>query len=574
MNEWLHSSPMKDIAFKAIMIMPKLLMQKPSQKSKSKDHLKALERRMQLWTSGEFFSVGIQNFLDYEKIFYIVSLIGKMNRSENMQNGILPLNQNTLNQLKQKHPQGKEAEFNTLLTDKPEEIHPIKFEGIDAELVKKAVVRTRGGAGPSGMDADGWRRILITKQFGNTSNQLCATIAEVIKKLCTTDNLAQSLEAFLACRLIPLDKNPGLRPIGIGEILRRIVGKVIVSYIRKDLISSVGTLQVCAGHEAGCESIIHAMHEIYNDEESEAVLLVDASNAFNSVNRNIFLHNIEIICPPIAKYVRNCYNLPSRLFIIGGGEIRSTEGTTQGDPTAMAIYAIAIIPLILMLVDISHYDDPSTKTAAYADDFTAAGKVVQLKKWWDTLCELGPKFGYYPEGSKSWLIIKGNHEHAVEIFHGTKIKITTEGQRHLGAVIGSIEYKQTYIQDKVNQWIKELQTLSKIAWFEPQAAYSCFVTGFKHKPTFCMRTIPNISKHLIELDNIINTEFIPAITGGITCSNEERKLISLPVKLGGLGIPIFSKIADREYEYSQMISDDLARKIVNQERQYVENTNA
>ena len=89
-----------------------------------------------------------------------------------------------------------------------------------------------------------------------------------------------------------------------------------------------------------------------------------------------------------------------------------------------------------------------------------------------------------------------------------------------------------------------------------------------------MRTIPNISKHLIELDNIINTEFIPAITGGITCSNEERKLISLPVKLGGLGIPIFSKIADREYEYSQMISDDLARKIVNQERQYVENTNA
>ena len=53
MNEWLHDSTMKDVAFKAIMIMPNLLLQKPSKKSKSKDHLKALERRIAHWTSGE-----------------------------------------------------------------------------------------------------------------------------------------------------------------------------------------------------------------------------------------------------------------------------------------------------------------------------------------------------------------------------------------------------------------------------------------------------------------------------------------------------------------------------------------
>ena len=52
-NKWLHDSPLKDIAFKAIMIMPSLLLQKPSKNSKSRDHLKALERRMDLWISGE-----------------------------------------------------------------------------------------------------------------------------------------------------------------------------------------------------------------------------------------------------------------------------------------------------------------------------------------------------------------------------------------------------------------------------------------------------------------------------------------------------------------------------------------
>ena len=106
------------------------------------------------------------------------------------------------------------------------------------------------------------------------------------------------LEPFLACRLILLDNNLGLRSIGTGELLRRIAGKVIVSNIQKNLISSVGSLQVCAGHETGCETIIHAMHKIYEEDKSEAILLVDASNAFSSVNRKTFLHKIVTVSLP------------------------------------------------------------------------------------------------------------------------------------------------------------------------------------------------------------------------------------------------------------------------------------
>ena len=67
----------------------------------------------------------------------------------------------------------------------------------------------------------------------------------------------------------------------------------------------------------------------------------------------------------------------------------------------MAVYAIAIVPMILLIVDITSKTDDSTKTAAYADDDTAAGKIIQLKNWWKTLYMLGPEFGYYPEASKS-----------------------------------------------------------------------------------------------------------------------------------------------------------------------------
>ena len=43
-----------------------------------------------------------------------------------------------------------------------------------------------------------------------------------------------------------------------------------------------------------------------------------------------------------------------------------------------------------------------------------------------------------------------------------------------------------------------------------------------------------------------SSEFKPAITGGIHCSDIDRKLLSLPSKLGGLGIPIFAEISNQE----------------------------
>ena len=487
----------------------------------------------------------------------------------NIRERILPLNNETLNLLRLKHPDSKDAHESVMLSDVPGRIHPVKFEVIDAEMIRKAAMKTRGGSGPSGLDADGWKRILLSKNFSESSSDLCQTLAKVTKNLCI-EELSTSLKGFLACRLIPLNKSPGLRPIGVGEVLRRIIGKVIVSVVCNDIISSVGSLHVCAGHEAGCEAAIHAMHTIFENEKTEAVLPVDAANVFNSVNRQVFLHNICIIHPLIATYVRNCYTLPSRLFIIGGTEIPSSEGTTQGDPTAMSIYAVAIIPLVLMILEImSTAPDNTSKMVAYSDDFTAEGTVKDLKYWWETLCDLGPKFGYYPEASKTWLIVKNDlYDIANTTFKSTKINVTSNGKRHLGAVIGSRSYKEDYMNEKIDQWIKEVKLLSEIAKIEPQCALSCFISGYKHKLNCYMRTVPNISNLLRHIDDVITKEFIPAITRGVKCSEIERKLLSLPPKLGGLGIPIFSETFDFEYSNSKMVTKQLCEKIIQQERQY------
>ena len=72
-----------------------------------------------------------------------------------------------------------------------------------------------------------------------------------------------SLEALIPCRLIPLDKNHGLRPIGVGEVSRRIAGKVVMKVVKDDVMTSVGSLQLCGGQGAGYEAAIHAMHDIF-----------------------------------------------------------------------------------------------------------------------------------------------------------------------------------------------------------------------------------------------------------------------------------------------------------------------
>ena len=75
------------------------------------------------------------------------------------------------------------------------------------------------------------------------------------------------------------------------------------------------------------------------------MLLIDAQNAFNSLNRDLALKNIDMICPALSNSLKNSYKTPSNLFI-NKKCIKSQEGTTQGDPLAMAMYGIALLPLM------------------------------------------------------------------------------------------------------------------------------------------------------------------------------------------------------------------------------------
>ena len=152
-----------------------------------------------------------------------------------------PSYQTTRSILMDKHPAGRSAHSDILLPPEADSSHDsIIFEQITGEAIKQAAFRTRGAAVPSGVDAHLRRR--LCSSFKRASNDLCSALAAVARRLCSTPVHPDGLFAFVACRLIPLNKNPGVRPIGIGEVPRRIIAKAILKVVANDVQSAAGHL--------------------------------------------------------------------------------------------------------------------------------------------------------------------------------------------------------------------------------------------------------------------------------------------------------------------------------------------
>ena len=261
---------------------------------------------------------------------------------------------------------------------------------------------------------------------------------------------------------------------------------------------------------------IHAMQEVFETPEVEAAIIVDASNAFNSLNRQNALSIIQHLCPSLATVLINTYREDVQLHI-DGETLLSQEGTTQGDPLAMAMYAIGILPLIHRL------KGESVKQVWYADDATAGAQLAHLRDWWDRLVEHGPDYGYYPNASKTWIVVKEDKvDAAVAAFQGTKVNITIEGKRQLGAALGTRSFVEEYVHQKVAAWVQEIERLSSIAITQPHAAYAAFTHGLMNKWMFLARTIGGISDHFQPLEEAIRHRFLPSLTGQKALSDAER----------------------------------------------------
>ena len=437
-----------DYAMKAGMVMQQLLLQKPVGKLTFAASTECLQRRIASWNKGAVRellreSTTMQHQLaehrsrhrgqdgpttDPARKFASNIKQGKLSAairqiSPDQSVGKLDLDdvigEETVREvLRSKHPPAEPASPVSLLQGQPPaQPHPVLFTSLDRTAIRRAALHTGGAAGPSGMDSDGWRRMCTA--FEDASDDLCDAVACSARRIATSYINPAALESFVACRLIPLDKKPGVRPIGIGETVRRIIGNAILGVTGDSICEATDSLQLCGGEECGIETAIHAKHDIFGAEDVDAVLLVHASNAFNRLNREACMRNVADLCPAITSAIINCYRHPACLFV-GGECLLSREGTTLGDPLAMPMYALGVLRLVGSVAT------PGARQCWYADGASAGGKLASVCKWWDRLVMDGPAYGYFTNPSKSVLVKPDRQEAAKAMFSGTGVTITTD----------------------------------------------------------------------------------------------------------------------------------------------------
>ena len=192
----------------------------------------------------------------------------------------------------------------------------------------------------------------------------------------------------------------------------------------------------------------------------------------------------------------------------------------------MTIYAIDIMPLIQQWERAC----PSTTQCWYADDDGAADDLLILRKYWDTLNEHGPGFGYFPNAIKTVLLAKQDYQQeAQHLFADTGITIRCDGCRYLGGAVGGDEFCQAFMTSLADKWSRDLRTRSEMTRTQPHAAYSDFTKGLSSRWKYHIRSTECSPETFATLDDLINTGLLPAFTSCEFANDQpERRLLSLP----------------------------------------------
>ena len=206
----------------------------------------------------------------------------------------------------------------------------LDITGAHVQIVAR---RLHGSAGPGGADATAWQDWLL--QYGAHSEHLRDAVAHLTRVILNTMVPWESIRALMASHLIALDKCPGVRPIGIGESLRRLMGKTVMLLAGEDVQDGCGIDQLCAGAEAGIEAAVHAVNSLFDEHQGSGwPLLVDATIAFNALHRKTALWHARHLWPRGCRYLFNTYKAWATLVVSGSDSavVYSKEGTTQGQP--------------------------------------------------------------------------------------------------------------------------------------------------------------------------------------------------------------------------------------------------
>ena len=468
--------------------------------------------------------------------------------------GIAGVTEDIVTKMIEKHPAASPPSV-------PSDPTPPPVEVTNSDVIKALRSFPTGTApGPSGLRAIHLKEAVLCPS-PDRANHALSNLTKFVNQLCAGQAPPSATPYLCGASLYPCQKKSGgLRPIAVGEVLRRLTSKCISRAVQPEVSRILPPLQLGVGVPAGCEAIVHAVSNVLADSTTSPadriILLVDFSNAFNMVDRGVMFKEIRSRIPSMAAWMESCYGLQPILYL-SNHTIHSCCGVQQGDPLGPLGFALALHPILEKI----QADVPGLRVNAwYLDDGTLCGSVSDIAAALTIIEKEGPEHGLHLNRSKCLI----HTTEGVNISHPSlcDVPVASGGFDLLGTPVGPAEFCEASFRKRI---CKVQEIVSRLADLQDSQMESTLLRSCLALPkvSYVLRTCP--SELIRDALSCFDDSMREAISdiAGCPLTDWAWAKATLPTSLGGLGLRSASLHASAAYISSFQRTRAIVSKILN-----------
>ena len=385
--------------------------------------------------------------------------------------------------------------------------------------------------GPSGLRPNHLKEAIFCPSPDRAA-QITRALSEVVRLLCAGRAPVEVVPHLCGATLLPCQKKGGgLRPIAVGEVLRRLTSKCLSHAVQSEAYSTLTPLQVGVGVKGGCEAIVHSVSKVLEDPsispDDRWTLLLDFSNAFNNIDHGCIFEEIRARIPSLAPWTESCYGAQPILHL-DDEHILSCCGVQQGDPLGPLCFALTLHPIVERI----KAEVPGLKVNAwYLDEGTLCGSPKDLATALGIVEQEGPARGLNLNRAKSLLYIADDADFTNNPLP-PDIPITRTGFSLLGCPIDPPSFCEEVFSRRVEK-LKETLTRLPDPQMETTLLRSCLSLP---KVSFSLRSCPPdfIKQGTANFDDAMWDALSDLVGSPLT--DWAWLKASLPSSLGGLNL--------------------------------------
>ena len=307
-------------------------------------------------------------------------------------------------------------------------------------------------------------------------------------------------------------------------MLRRLTSKCLSFAVRSAAFAHLAPLQLGVNVKGGCEAVIHSVSQLLSYGHQQWVLLLDFTNAFNTINRFSMFEEFRAHIPGLSAWMESCYSCHPFLYL-GSHTILSCCGVQQGDPLGLLGFAL-ILHSIVERIRAAALN--LTLNAWYLDDGILVGSYREIAAALNIIKSDGPPVGLNLNRAKSLLFIPEDADASCSPLP-PEIPITQRGFTLLGCPIGPASFCEEVFLSRVAKVKTSLGFLQDMddSQMETALLMSCFTFP---KVVFPLRTCPPHYIHhaLEEFDNCIRESLEAILAGTVPAWSSQLQRWSWP----------------------------------------------